>query len=245
MSRHRAEPPGRAAPPGRRRAEKVRPRYGRLAVLGASVSVTGIAMLGGVGVLPSVAGGERPAPAHLGQVAADAATTPSTTPSAQASETVAPAASKQQAGAPPDDVRTVQKDPPVPADSGEGKRIVFDQSDQRVWLVDEAGTVERTYPVSGSLYDNLFPGSYSVYSRSEQAWGVEDSGTMKYFVRFTHGTNGAAIGFHDIPVDNGQLVQTAAQLGTPQSHGCIRQLRSDAIALWNFAPVGTEVDVTA
>ena len=136
-------------------------------------------------------------------------------------------------------------DPPVPEDSGEGRRIVFDQSDQRVWLVDEDGTVERTYLVSGSLYDNLFPGTYSVYSKSVQAWGVDDSGTMKHFVRFTHGTNGAAIGFHDIPVDDGQLVQTAAQLGTPQSHGCIRQLRDDAIALWDFAPVGTEVDVTA
>ena len=68
---------------------------------------------------------------------------------------------------------------------------------------------------------------------------------MKYFVRFTEGDNGAAIGFHDIPVDDGELVQTVDQLGTPQSHGCIRQEREDAIALWEFAPVGTEVDVIA
>jgi lipoprotein-anchoring transpeptidase ErfK/SrfK len=68
---------------------------------------------------------------------------------------------------------------------------------------------------------------------------------MQYFVRFTEGDNGAAIGFHDIPVNDGSLVQTAAQLGTPQSHGCIRQEREDAIALWDFAPIGTEVDVTA
>ena len=68
---------------------------------------------------------------------------------------------------------------------------------------------------------------------------------MEYFVRFTQGTNGGAIGFHDIPIDNGELVQTVAQLGTPQSHGCIRQERTDAIALWDFAPIGTEVDVTA
>ena len=91
--------------------------------------------------------------------------------------------------------------------------MVFDQSDQRVWLVDDDDHVERTYLVSGSLYDNLFPGTYAVYSKSEQAWGVDDSGTMKYFVRFTQGTNGAAIGFHDIPIDDGQLVQTAAELG--------------------------------
>ncbi|MGZ4446323.1 MAG: L,D-transpeptidase, partial [Nocardioides sp.] len=76
------------------------------------------------------------------------------------------------------------------------------------------------------------------------AWGIDDSGTMRYFVRFAHGQN-AAIGFHDIPVDDGHLVQTRAQLGTPQSHGCVRQARPDAIALWHFAPLGTTVVVTA
>jgi lipoprotein-anchoring transpeptidase ErfK/SrfK len=68
---------------------------------------------------------------------------------------------------------------------------------------------------------------------------------MEYFVRFPEGTNGAVIGSHDIPIDDGQLVQTVDQLGTPQSHGCVRQDREDAIALWEFAPIGTEVDVTA
>ena len=148
-----------------------------------------------------------------------------------------------QDGAPASD--SSDANAPVPDDSGAGRRIVFDQSDQRVWLVDDDEDVERTYLVSGSLYDNLEPGTYSVYSRSEQAWGIDDSGTMKYFVRFTKGPNGAAIGFHDIPIDNGELVQTVEQLGTPQSHGCVRQERDDAIALWEFAPVGTEVDVTA
>jgi hypothetical protein len=192
-------------------------------------------------------------------VLARAATTPSPEPSdappagAKAKTKAAttqgqPSPSDGPADGPADDMAdndASQLAPPVPAHSGEGKRIVFDQSDQRVWLVDEDETVEKTYLVSGSLYDNLFPGTYSVYSRSEQAWGVDDSGTMRYFVRFTQGTNGSAIGFHDIPVDDGHLVQTVAQLGTPQSHGCIRQEREDAIALWEFAPIGTEVDVTA
>jgi lipoprotein-anchoring transpeptidase ErfK/SrfK len=123
--------------------------------------------------------------------------------------------------------------------------VVFSESRQRVWLVGEDETVERTYLVSGSVYDNLEPGAFNVYSRSEDAWGVDDSGSMKYFVRFTQGDTGAAIGFHDIPVKDGQLAQTEAQLGTPLSHGCIRQRRSDAIALWEFAPLGTSVIVTA
>jgi lipoprotein-anchoring transpeptidase ErfK/SrfK len=39
-------------------------------------------------------------------------------------------------------------------------------------------------------------------------------------------------------------VQSVDQLGTPLSHGCIRQRRADAIALWRFAPLGATVVVT-
>ena len=137
--------------------------------------------------------------------------------------------------------------PEVPADSGSGRRVVFDMGDQRVWLVAPRAGKEmtlRTYLVSGSVTDNLEPGTYSVYSRSLRAWGVDNSGSMRYMVRFTHGTR-AAIGFHDIPVLDGELVQTRDQLGSPQSHGCIRQWRPDARALWRFAPRGTKIVVTA
>lgn len=132
----------------------------------------------------------------------------------------------------------------LPEDSGKGRRAVFSEGRQRVWIVDANGSVERTYQVSGSVYDNLDPGTYHVYSRSEQAWGVDDSGTMKWFVRFTQGDEGAAIGFHSIPMLHGEPVQTKAQLGTPLSHGCIRQKESDARAMWDFARLGTKVVVT-
>ena len=62
---------------------------------------------------------------------------------------------------------------------------------------------------------------------------------------FTQGPSGAAIGFHTIPTKDGTPLQSKAQLGTPQSHGCIRQKTPDAVALWNFAPVGGTVVVTA
>jgi hypothetical protein len=134
----------------------------------------------------------------------------------------------------------------VPVDSGSGRRIVFSQSLQRVWLLGQRpDDVQRTYLVSGSVTHNLQPGTYSVYSTARWAVGVEDSGVMQYFVRFTRGPTGAAIGFHSIPAKNGVPLQTRAQLGTAQSHGCIRQNMPDAIALWNFAPVGTKVVVVA
>ncbi|GGU17992.1 hypothetical protein GCM10007979_15930 [Nocardioides albus] len=131
----------------------------------------------------------------------------------------------------------------LPADSGSGRRAVFSISRQRVWIVSAADRPLRTYPVSGSVYDNLKPGTYRVFSRSKHARGIDDSGTMKWFVRFTRGPN-AAIGFHNIPVDKGKRVQSRAQLGTPLSHGCIRQAEPDAKAMWRFARLGTKVVVT-
>jgi lipoprotein-anchoring transpeptidase ErfK/SrfK len=137
------------------------------------------------------------------------------------------------------------KAPPVPSASGHGKRVVFDQSDQRVWLINDDGTVARTYLVSGSRHDNLGPGTYEVYSRSRDAVSFDGRETMGYMVRFTQGKN-APIGFHDIPRrHNGSLVETRDQLGTPLSAGCIRQWQPDAKALWDFAPVGTAVVVVA
>ena len=106
----------------------------------------------------------------------------------------------------------------------------------------DSGTGRRRYLVSGSLTDNLQPGTYEVWSRSRWAVGIDGSGVMEYFVRFAHGQR-AAIGFHSIPTEDDQPLQTRAQLGTPQSHGCIRQALPDAVAMWRFASAGTSVVV--
>jgi hypothetical protein len=217
--------------PPARPVRPVRPRYGRIAAFAGSVVVTATSILAGTGVLPDGGAPSYASPRGAGSGAMSLAAQAASGPAAPGADGT-PAVPDERAAA-----------TPVPADSGVGRRIVFDMSDQRVWLVREDGSVERSYLVSGSLYDNLDAGSYEVYSRSRHATGIDDSGTMRYMVRFAHGDR-AAIGFHDIPVDDGELVQTRAQLGTPLSHGCIRQWRPDARALWRFAPVGTTVVVT-
>ncbi|KRB74937.1 hypothetical protein ASE01_16285 [Nocardioides sp. Root190] len=217
----------------------MRPRYGRITVLGASLSVTAIAVAGGFGLLPS--GPDR----------SDAASS-ITAPTQRTDDTPA-TRTDARTGATPgladadgsSRIAALTESTGLPADSGEGRRIVFSESLQRVWLVDDDEDVTRTYLVSGSVTDNLRTGTFAVFSRSRNAVGIDDSGTMEYFVRFTYGTGGSAIGFHTIPVDDGKPVQTLKQLGTPLSHGCIRQERTNAIALWDFAPVGTTVVVTA
>jgi hypothetical protein len=244
---------------GRHRAQ-VRPRYGRITVLGASVAVTLVALAGGFGVLPK--GADEPAGAtslaNADSAAADTADQdlqlPEDVKAARAEpEEASAAADERAADSGQSATPTFRQKRARPADrggtalpvsSGTGRRIVFSEGRQRVWLVDSADDVLRTYLASGSVYDNLDPGTYEVFSRSRWATGIDDSGTMEYFVRFTRGDAGAAIGFHTIPVDDGKPVQTHRELGTPLSHGCIRQKRSDAIALWEFAPVGTTVVVT-
>jgi hypothetical protein len=221
---------------------EVRPRYGRIAALSTALTVTIVAALACMGVLTSGTASAGAAPgaatdASSATTESDATDTLPARPLTSTGVTTGESATRGEvAGA---------LDAAVPADSGTGRRVVFSQDLQQVWLVNAKDAVKRTYPVSGSVTDNLQPGTYSVYSRSRWAVGVDDSGVMQYFVRFTKGPTGAAIGFHSIPTQNGVPLQTAAQLGTPQSHGCIRQRTPDAIALWNYAPVGTKVVVVA
>lgn len=133
----------------------------------------------------------------------------------------------------------------LPADSGTGRRVVYSERRQRVWLVEEGETIAATYLVSGSMYDNLDTGTYEVYSRSEQATSFDQRSTMNYFVRFTKGPSGAAIGFHDIPVSvtDAEPLQRVDELGLALSQGCIRQDREDALSMWDFAELGTPVVV--
>ncbi len=234
VARHRAHrtPPPRS---GKRVAPRTRPRYGRIAAFAAAFLVTTVAIGAGVGLLPS--DGRGPAYAatrsNTGTLRLSAVTGEGVGASARVTGTLG----QQEQDA-------AVESTALPADSGTGRRIVFDQSDQRVWLVEASGVVARTYPVSGSVLPNLDPGTYSVYSKSRWAVGIQDTGVMQYMVRFTRGDN-AAIGFHSIPTKNGEPLQTKAQLGTAQSHGCIRQDLPDAIALWEFAPEGTKVVVRA
>lgn len=227
-----------------------RPRYRRITAAGSAGLVTLVAVLGATGILPTSSAPGAAFAGTNGQPAAEPTTAPKGLRlSALVAATLprTPDLDPPQATAAPSTATeaptTVTAAPAtLPDGSGDGRRVVFDMSDQRVWLVSDRDRVRRTYLVSGSLTDNLGAGRYDVYSRSRDATGVDDSGTMRYMVRFAHGTR-AAIGFHDIPVHEGKKLQTLAQLGTPQSHGCIRQRTSDARALWDFASLGTQVVV--
>jgi peptidoglycan hydrolase-like protein with peptidoglycan-binding domain len=133
--------------------------------------------------------------------------------------------------------------PPLPANSGTGRRIVYSRAQQRIWAVDEDGRVVKTHLISGRLYEP-YAGTYSVYSRSMYTYSVADPNVKwRYMVRFAYGPGGGRIGFHEIPTRFGVPLQSESQLGQPLSGGCVRQSTADAIWVWNWAGIGTKVVV--
>ena len=134
--------------------------------------------------------------------------------------------------------------PPLPANSGSGRRLVYDRAGQRVWAVGKDGRIIRSWLVSGSKYSNELPGTHEVYSRSEVSTAWNGKAYLPKMVRWLK-TDIGAIGFHSIPlhVEDKSPYQTEDELGKRLSGGCQRQAPRDADFVWEFAQVGTPVVV--
>ncbi len=152
---------------------------------------------------------------------------------------------KDLAGYPLSSVASAGKNaPPVPANSGSGRRLVYSRAQQRIWAIDSKGRTVRSWLVSGSKYGNETPGTHRVYSKSIITTAWNGKAYLRKMVRWLK-TKRGAIGFHQIPThrSDGSVYQTEAELGTRLSGGCQRQAPADAEFTWNWATVGTKVVV--
>lgn len=127
-------------------------------------------------------------------------------------------------------------------DTGSGRRIVYSNGGQRVWLIDASGELFKTHQVTGRRGIPAV-GRYRIYSMSRYAWAPYDGITMEYMVRFARGE--WPYGFHSIPVyPDEKPLQVPAKLGTHGSGGCVRQLWDDAVTVFEWSTIGTRVIVT-
>jgi lipoprotein-anchoring transpeptidase ErfK/SrfK len=141
--------------------------------------------------------------------------------------------------------------PPYPDVGGSGKRLIYSNSGQRVWWIDENDNLVDTYLVTGRKGIPP-PGTYTVFSKSAQAYAPYGGITMKWMVRFVRPysiikpwdgqINQWSYGFHGIPIYPDET-QLRTILGTFGSGGCVRQPDHKAEALFNWTPVGTTVYV--
>ena len=132
---------------------------------------------------------------------------------------------------------------PVPVRSGTGRRIVYANRQQRVWVINENNEVIRTFLVSGML-GQPGKGTFRVFSKSPTSFSPEFAGvTFRFMTRFAIGRNGGNIGFHEIPVRNKKPMQTVDELGAFKGSGCLRSSTQDAIFIYQWAKIGTKVVV--
>ena len=132
---------------------------------------------------------------------------------------------------------------PVPTKSGTGRRIVYANRQQRVWVINADNEVIRTFPVSGML-GQPGNGTFSVFSKSPTSYSSEFAGvTFRFMTRFAIGRNGGNIGFHEIPIRNSKPMQTVDELGAFKGSGCLRSSTKDALFIYQWATLGTKVVV--
>ncbi|MBH1935222.1 hypothetical protein I5Q34_13210 [Streptomyces sp. AV19] len=126
--------------------------------------------------------------------------------------------------------------PAVPANSGEGKRVVYSVGQKRVWLVGAAGPKgAKTFEVAPSTVDPK-PGVYAVTSRDPNGTG-SDGVPIEHIVRFHRDAAGVVFGF-SAAVDGSSPDPKPAK-----KTGGIREKSADGRAMWDFAPKGTRVVV--
>ncbi|MEU2086581.1 L,D-transpeptidase [Streptomyces albus] len=127
-----------------------------------------------------------------------------------------------------------KKEKALPADSGEGLRVVYALKRQRVWLVGKDGEVARTFTVTPSAVSPP-PGTYKVTSRSAHIQG-SDGVPVENVVRFAS-VEGVTVGF-SAALDGSTPTPDASR-----KTGGVREKRADGEAMWSHAPIGTPVVV--
>ena len=143
----------------------------------------------------------------------------------------------------PNIIETRRFTPLLPRKSGTGRRVVYSNSLQWVWVVDKNESVLRSMPVSGRR-GVPEAGEYSVTSQSPWSYSLDFEGvSFRWMTRFALGPEGGNIGFHEIPRKDGKAMQTYNQLGWFAGSGCVRMATEDVKFIYRWATPGTKVIV--
>jgi len=114
-------------------------------------------------------------------------------------------------------------------------RLATQRLEQRI-----GGIVLASYLVSTGKSKTPTPiGKYKVLSKTPKAWSVSAKLWMPYWMHFS----GRGHGIHELPIWPGGYREGASHLGRPVSHGCVRLGIGAAKTLYDWAPVGTPIEV--
>lgn len=132
--------------------------------------------------------------------------------------------------------------PPAPQPSGANKRIVIDLSEQRMYVYQD-GKLLYTWVVStGMPGADTITGHFKVLNKIANAYAYTWSLQMPYWLGI-YWAGSLQNGIHALPIlPNGQLLWEG-YLGQRVSYGCIILSTQNALTLYNWAEIGTPVDI--
>lgn len=126
--------------------------------------------------------------------------------------------------------------------SGGGKRIVVDLSEQRMYVYQNGQLLWNWVVSTGRPGQTTAVGHWKVLNKIPNAWAATWSLQMPYWLGI-YWAGSLQNGIHALPImSNGQTLW-AGYLGQRVSYGCIILSTENARRLYNWAPVGTPVDV--
>lgn len=128
--------------------------------------------------------------------------------------------------------------------AGSGKKIVVSLSKQSMTLFEKGRPVSVRKISSGKWSTPTPVGEFKVKNKISVAYSRAYGLYMENWMAFSAD---GRYGLHSLPYwklkDGGKLYEGAAHIGTPVSHGCVRQTLVDSKTLFDWTPVGTPVTI--
>jgi LysM repeat protein len=131
---------------------------------------------------------------------------------------------------------------PAPQTASSNKRIIIDLSEQHMYVYQDGALLYSWVTSTGMPGAETIPGNFEVLNKLPNAyaytWGLQ----MPYWLGI-YWAGSLENGIHALPImANGQLLWEG-YLGQPVSYGCIILSTEHARILYNWAEVGTPVDI--
>ena len=128
--------------------------------------------------------------------------------------------------------------------AGQGKSMVVSLSKQTITLFEHGRVISIRRVSTGKWSTPTPPGNYKIYNKISVAYSAPFHLYMENWMAFQPD---GSMGLHGLPFwklkNGGKLYEGASHIGTPVSHGCIRQTLADSKTLYEWAPIGTPLTV--
>jgi len=132
--------------------------------------------------------------------------------------------------------------PAAPAAPAGGKRIVVDLSAQRMYVYQNGQLVWNWVVSTGRPGQETVVGHFKVLNKIPNAYAYTWSLTMPYWLGI-YWAGSLQNGIHALPIGPGGQTMWGGYLGQRVSYGCVILSTQNAATLYNWAPVGTPVDI--